>query len=185
MERTNDYISQKSQIRNMVLASLFIAIGILLPVVFHLFALGKNFLPMHIPVILGGMVLGWRLGLIIGLVTPLASSLLTGMPPLMPPVAVSMTFELAVIGSLAGVFKSLCGRNNIAALLLTLLAGRLAWGVAGYFLLPFLGFKGVSVIYPLTAGLISGLPGITVQLVLIPPILMIITKNELQERSRS
>lgn len=179
MEKTNDQAPQKTSVRNMVLASFFIAIGILFPQIFHLLGLGKHFLPMHVPVILGGMVLGWQWGFIIGFITPLSSSLLTGMPPLMPPVSVSMTVELAVIGSLAGLFKSLCGKNIIVALLLTLLFGRLAWGVSGYFLLPLIGFKGVSIVYPLTVGLISSLPGIAVQLLLIPPIVSIITQREI------
>jgi len=180
MTHTRSKSPEKIPVRNLVLAGLFVAIGILIPQAFHLLALGKHFLPMHIPVILGGMLLGWQWGFLIGCITPMGSSLLTGMPPLMPPVAVSMTVELAVIGSLAGVSRSLCGRSIIAALVLTLIAGRLAWGVAGYFLLPLLGFKGVSLVYPLTVGLISSLPGIAVQLLIIPPLVKIIERNEVQ-----
>ncbi|MGV8125356.1 MAG: ECF transporter S component [Candidatus Xenobiia bacterium LiM19] len=68
-------------------SALFITIGMILPILFHAFGLGREFLPMHLPVIIGGVLLGCRMGLIIGLLTPLMSSLFTGMPPMMPPVA--------------------------------------------------------------------------------------------------
>ena len=84
----------------LVLTALFIAAGILLPIFFHGLGLGGAvFLPMHIPVLLGGMLLGWRQGFVIGLVTPLLSCLLTGMPPLLPALPL-MTSELAAYGAL-------------------------------------------------------------------------------------
>ncbi|MHC9539077.1 MAG: ECF transporter S component [Vulcanimicrobiota bacterium] len=149
-------------------SAIFIAIGIILPVLFHLFGLGKEFLPMHIPVILGGILLGWKMGLIIGILTPLMSSLATGMPPMMPPVAVAMMIELAILGTLSGALYPLFRENVIATLLVAILAGRVAWGVIGYFMLPLLGISGVSILYPLGIGLVASLPGLVVQIVLIP-----------------
>lgn len=149
-------------------SALFIAIGIILPVLFHVFGLGKEFLPMHIPVILGGILLGWKMGLIIGILTPLMSSLATGMPPMMPPMAVAMMIELAILGALSGALYPLFRENVIATLLVAILAGRAAWGVIGYFMLPLLGIRGVSILYPLGIGLVASLPGLVVQIIVIP-----------------
>ncbi len=51
---------KKNATLKLVLASLFTAIGLLLPTVFHMFSLGGSiFLPMHIPVLLCGLICGW------------------------------------------------------------------------------------------------------------------------------
>lgn len=45
--------------KKIVLSGLFIALGIIVPTIFHSVNLaGAIFLPMHIPVILGGFLLG-------------------------------------------------------------------------------------------------------------------------------
>ena len=53
-------------IKKMAYGGLLIAIGIILPQLFHIFgqAAGQTFLPMHIPVMLAGMLIGpvWALG---------------------------------------------------------------------------------------------------------------------------
>ena len=86
----------------LVLTSLFIACGLLLPIAFHSFGMGgRTFLPMHLPVFMGGMLLGWLPGLIIGSLTPVLSCFLTGMPPLIPSLPM-MFVELALFGLVSG-----------------------------------------------------------------------------------
>ena len=86
----------------LILTSLFIACGLLLPLAFHSFGMGgRTFLPMHLPVFMGGMLLGWMPGFIIGALTPVLSSLLTGMPPLIPSLPM-MVVELALFGLAPG-----------------------------------------------------------------------------------
>lgn len=46
--------------KNLVMSALFVALGILIPMIFHSMGLGKAFLPMHIPVLLAGFILGKR-----------------------------------------------------------------------------------------------------------------------------
>src|SRR5690554_7579662 len=88
--------------KQLVLTALFLAIGILLPMVFHSFGIsGLVFLPMHIPVLLCGLVCGCRLGGIVGLILPSISLLLTARPPLYP-LRISMALELARYGLAAG-----------------------------------------------------------------------------------
>ena len=90
------------QIRNLTLAAMLLALGLILPLVTgNIPRVGNMLLPMHLPVFLGGLLLGWQYGLILGAVLPLMRSLLFGMPPLYP-VALAMTFELATYGAVAG-----------------------------------------------------------------------------------
>ncbi|WDC85415.1 hypothetical protein PL321_08820 [Caloramator sp. mosi_1] len=57
--------------KKLVLASLFLALGLLIPSIFHMSGLpGNVFLPMHIPVLLCGFILGERYGALIGFITP-------------------------------------------------------------------------------------------------------------------
>ncbi|MDI9464411.1 MAG: ECF transporter S component, partial [Bacillota bacterium] len=84
--------------RNLVLAAFFVALGLLMPFfTAQVPALGARFLPMHLPVLLGGFILGGPLALVVGLITPLLRSFLFGMPPMFP-TAVAMAFELAAYG---------------------------------------------------------------------------------------
>ncbi len=64
---------------------------------------GRTALPMHWPVLLAGLVYGWRAGLLVGLAAPIASHLLSGMPPV--PVLPGMTMELAMYGLVAGAVR--------------------------------------------------------------------------------
>lgn len=119
---------------------------------------------MHIPVFLAGIFVGPVSGLIVGLVCPGMSFLLTGMPP---PYAVPlMSLELPVYGVSMGILIRVI-KFPVLSLLLAMILGRLAFAlglfVFGLFLsLPYgpEAFIKVSVI--------TGLPGIAIQLILIP-----------------
>lgn len=119
---------------------------------------GKVFLPMHIPVLLAGFVLGTRYGLLVGVLAPIINFLVSGMPPV--PYMYAMIFELAAYGLLAGwLFSRL---NLLVSLLGAMLGGRVIFGLAGWFILqkaPFLLIKG---------SVMTGLVGIVLQLVLVP-----------------
>ena len=88
--------------KDLVWAALFLAIGIVIPYVFHVTSLpGQIFLPMHIPVLLCGVILGKKYGLILGILLPFVNSVLLGMPAIFP-TGVSMAFELATYGIVTG-----------------------------------------------------------------------------------
>lgn len=170
--------NSRSSTNKLTVSALLISAGIILPVVFHLIGLGKNFLPMHIPVIIGGFMLDWSHGLLIGLITPLLSALFTGMPPFSPPIAIAMMLELAITGAFSGLFYRLFPGNIYIAMVTALLSGRMVWGIIGFLMLPLIGIKGVPLLYPLGSGLISSLPGIILQIVTIPFILRAINKKD-------
>ena len=95
------------EIEKIVLTGLFIAIGVVLAPLFHSAGLGQVFSPMHFPVLVCGLLLGWKYGLITGLLTPLITSFMLQAPPLFP-MATVMSLELAVYGLLSGLIYNKC-----------------------------------------------------------------------------
>jgi riboflavin transporter FmnP len=153
--------------RRMVFSALFVAFGLLLPMVFHAVGLGGPvFLPMHIPVLVGGLVLGPGAGLVIGLITPLLSSMLTGMPPMGSPILLLMTIELAVYGLTAGALMKWRG-NLLLSLGGAMLSGRIAMGLAVALVRLAIPFPGTPVAY-VTGSVLSSLPGLAIQIVVVP-----------------
>jgi hypothetical protein len=150
-----------------VASSLFIAFGVMLPVAFHFFgALGRVFLPMHIPVLIAGLFLGGYAGLAVGALTPVLSSLLTGMPPLMPTLPV-MAAELAVYGAAGGYLYNVRRWNLYVSLTAAMVAGRLAAAMMVYALATMLNINISPAVY-VTGAFVTGLPGIVIQLALVP-----------------
>lgn len=159
-----------NHIKDIAIASLMVAMGIVLP---FLTAsnpqLGSIFLLMHIPVLISGLVLGPKYGLIVGMMTPILRSLLFMMPPLYPQ-ALVMMFELGAYGFFIGLsYRTLSKTsfNVYASLLIALLLGRVVWGVAASFFYPLAGLNFSFSIF-LKAGFVTSLPGIGIQIVLIP-----------------
>ncbi|MDR7484559.1 MAG: ECF transporter S component [Armatimonadota bacterium] len=167
-------------------AGVGLAMALALPLVVHAVGLGPTLLPMHLPVLLMGALGGARVGCLVGAVAPALSHLLTGMPPVVPPVAPLMMVELATYGLVAGVVRGwvraygtppgrartqvplhLSLAREYVWLVPTLAAGRLALGTAAAIIGPALGLKMSAVAY-LQAALVTGVPGIVIQLVVVP-----------------
>lgn len=161
------------KIRKLVLGALFTALGVLLPMVFHFVPnAGSVFLPMHIPVLLCGLICGWPYGLACGILAPLLSSLLTGMPPaaMLP----GMLCELAVYGAVSGLLSQFIrtGKalvDTYLALLGAMLAGRLVAGATNALIFRAGAY---SLQTWIAASFVTALPGIIIQLVLIPILIM-------------
>lgn len=173
-----------SEQKNLILSGLLIAIGLVIPAIFHSYGInGSIYLPMHIPVLLCGLICGWRYGLIVGLLVPLLNSLLAGMPPLFP-VAVAMAFELATYGLVAGLVSSRLSGNRyqiIGSLIIAMMAGRVVLGIANSILLGVAG-NAYSFEAFISGAFITALPGIIIQLVVIPIILAALEKASLLEK---
>ena len=115
-------MQNRAKTYKLVLAALFLALCLVLPIVTGgIPAIGNMLLPMHIPVLLCGLVCGWQYGLVIGFVAPLLRSALFGMPPLYP-IALAMAFELAAYGLVIGLVYARLARRGVAALYGSLLA---------------------------------------------------------------
>ncbi len=154
-------------VKKLTYGGIFIALGILLPIAFHWVGLGRTFLPMHIPILLAGFFAGPLTAAMVGVITPLLSSVLTGMPPLAP-TGLMMAVELPIYGLLVGAAYHRWSLGKIPALLSAVLAGRLVYGLLMWLALPLFGLEGIHPLYPIGAGLIGSLPGVLLQLVLVP-----------------
>lgn len=156
--------------KDLVWVALFLAIGIVIPYIFHITSLpGQIFLPMHIPVLLCGVILGKRYGLILGLLLPFVNSVLLGMPPIFP-TGISMAFELATYGVLTGLLYKDKKCNIFIALIGAMIAGRIVSGIANYILLT-VGRDGFVFTAFLATTFVKAIPGIIIQLILIPVVL--------------
>ena len=160
-------MNKMSHIKRLSITALCIALCYVLPIAFHGIGLGSILSPMHIPVLLCGLVCGWPYGLVCGLLGPFLSSLLTGMPPaaMLP----SMMVECAVYGAVSGiVLKTLrtgsTTRDLYIALVIAMLAGRVVSGIAKALILS----PGITMSAWVAASFVTALPGILVQLVVIP-----------------
>jgi len=165
--------------RKMVLASFFLVIGLVLPFFTgQIPAIGNMLLPMHIPVLLCGFICGWKYGLAVGGILPLLRSLLFGMPVLFPN-AVGMAVELAVYGACAGGFGKRFGHKLTGiypALVITMVAGRVAWGITSFGLFSMLGNSFTWKLF-FAQSVLNAIPGIVLQLVLIPLIVRLIPQE--------
>lgn len=168
---------KRLDLRRLILAAFFIALGMILPSLTGP-SLGRMLLPMHIPVLLCGFVVGWPYGLIVGLILPLFRSYLLGMPPLFP-TALAMTFELGVYGFLTGYLYQHFPKGSTfiyVNLILAMIGGRSVWGLASVILF---GLAGQSFSWQLfmSGALINAVPGIILQLIAIPAIVIALQKN--------
>ena len=175
-------------LKKLVLSALFMAIGLILPFFTgQIPAIGKMLLPMHIPVLLCGLICGWQYGLGVGFVLPLLRSLLFSFPAMYPN-AVSMAFELAVYGAVVGWLYTRsrwqCVRALYRCLIPAMLAGRLVWGGVMVILM---GLSGGDFTWELFLGgaLLNALPGIALQLVLIPAVMVLLDRTKLVCFTRS
>ena len=170
------------QIKRMVLAAMFLAIGQVLPFLTgQIPQIGRMLLPMHIPVFLCALICGWQYGVPMAFLLPLMRSLLFGMP-LFFPTAISMAFELAAYAFVAGFLYARsrwqCIRALYVAMIAAMVVGRLVWGGAQALLL---GLSGNS--FPFSAFLAgavtNAIPGILLQLILIPSLMLALDRTKL------
>ena len=169
-------------IKNLILAALFLALGILLPMPFHVVGAGSAFLPMHIPVLLCGLICGWQYGALCGFIVPLLSSLFTGMPPIFP-TAPAMMLELCAYGVMTGLLYRRAKQNIYVSLIGSMLAGRVVSGLANA---VFMGMAGKAYGFSmfLTGAFVTALPGIVIQLIAVPLIVMALEKAHVLEKPR-
>jgi len=160
----------------LVLGGLFIALGVIVPQVFHLFgaAAGKVFLPMHIPVMFAGFFAGPVIGLITGILSPVLSSLITGMPPV--PMLYFMMFELGAYGFSAGILFRKYKLNVYVSLIISMLFGRLIYGLVLIVAVNVLGISSLSNISVIGAT-ITGIPGLIIQLVFVPAVVYLVERR--------
>ena len=174
------------RIKKTVITALCVALCIVLPMAFHAVKnAGTIFLPMHIPVLLCGLICVWQYGLVCGLIGPALSTLLTQMPPMA--ILPAMTAELAVYGAVTGLmmyaFKYKTTYLSLYVSLVTaLIAGRVVSGI-----LKALIFSAGSYSFSvwITASFVTCLPGLAIQLAIIPSLVKVLDKAKLLPRRQA
>ncbi len=179
LTKRNAGVKTKITVKSLISAAL-IALAVILPQIVHA-ALGVSggvqWLPMYLPVLIGGCLLGWKWGLSVGVLSPIISFLVTlsfGNPM---PVAVRLPYmvaELAVFATVTGLFSKSISENSwmaFPAVLLAAVAGRLT------FLTVAAIFQTVS---PISASMVweqiqTGLSGLLLQAVIAPAIIMVLS----------
>ena len=173
-------MKKQNNILKLVLAAMFLALAYVMPFLTgQIPEIGSMLCPMHIPVLLCGFVCGWPWGLLVGFIAPLLRSLTLGMPPLFPK-AICMAFELAAYGAMAGIMHKILPKKKISiygSLLTAMIVGRIVFGVAMF---TCMNIKGGA--YTLTAFItgtvLEAIPGIVLQIVLIPILVMLIENTK-------
>lgn len=164
----------KTKIYRLILSAMFLALALVLPLLTgQIPEIGKALCPMHIPVLLCGFFCGPWYAAVVGFVAPFLRFLMFGMPPLMPK-GIGMAFELLTYGLVAGLMYKLLPKKKpyvYVSLIGAMIAGRIVWGIArtvlyGLGKAPF-GWEAF-----ITGAIIEAVPGIIVQIVLIPILVM-------------
>ena len=166
----------RNSVKNMTLTAVCVALCVVLPIAFHSIPdAGSVFLPMHIPVLICGMICGWPYGLICGLMGPLLSSAITGMPPIA--ILPAMMIECGTYGMVSGIMLKLVHTRSTygdlyIALVVAMLAGRVLSGIAKALIF----MPGMAMTAWITASFITALPGILIQLVFLPSVVLTLMK---------
>ena len=165
---------KKNDIKKLTLSAMFLALALVMPFLTgQIPQIGSMLCPMHIPVLLCGFFCGGPWGLVVGFIAPLLRSVTFGMPPMFP-TAVCMAVELATYGFVAGFLHNRLPKANwnvFPSLLCAMIAGRVVWGVT-MLLCMGLDTTKFGVATFITGAVLNAVPGIIVQIVLIPVIVI-------------
>ena len=174
----------KAPIKKITLTAMFMAIGLVLPFFTgQIPQVGNMMLPMHLPVLLCGLICGWQYGGILGFILPCLRFVLFGMPPLFP-IGISMEFELSVYGSVIGLLFQKCRVKSIGtlygSLILAMLSGRIIWGIVR-FIIGGVTQSAFTWQLFMAGAFMNAIPGIILQLFVIPSVMLILNKVGLMQ----
>lgn len=168
----------KNNTKNMCIAGVSLAIALLLPFITgQIPTIGQMLSPMHIPVLICGMLAGWEYGFAVGFISPLLRSLLFGMPAIMPN-GVAMAFELAAYGLVVGIMIEILPKKILFIyldLIIAMLSGRAVWGIARFIIGKLIGPNFTFSMF-LSGAFITAIPGIILHLLIIPPVVIALRK---------
>ena len=173
-------MQEMSAVKKSIITAVCIALCVVLPQAFHAVPnAGAIYLPMHIPVLLCGLLCGWSYGLLCGLAGPALSALLTGMPP--AAVLPGMLVECGVYGLAAGLLMQLVRTKHLYAdqyisLAAAMLLGRVVSGIAKALIFSVGSYSMASWV---AGSFVTALPGIVIQLALLPSIVYALMRARL------
>ena len=166
-------------VKKLVFTAVCAALCLVLPMAFHSIPnAGTIFLPMHIPVLLCGLICGWPYGGVCGILGPLISCVITGMPPMaMLP---SMMVECCAYGFVTGMLmRHVHTKHAVADLYISLVSAMVVGRVLAGCAKAWIFTPGISPFAWVTTSLIAGIPGIVIQLILMPLVVLGLTRAKL------
>ena len=172
---------EKKNLLKLVYSAVCLALCMVLPFLTgQIPEIGQALSPMHIPVILCGFLCGGPWGLVVGYVAPLLRNMIFGMPPMFPS-GLAMAFELAVYGLMSGLLYKAFPKKVpfiYVSLIIAMISGRIVWGIVR---MVMAGVTGTEFTFAAFIGgaITSAIPGIIVQIVLIPILVMAMKKAKL------
>ena len=173
-----------TKLKKLIFSAFFLALGFILPMfIGQIPTLGKALLPMHIPIFLCGMICGWQYGALVGFILPILRSLIFSVP-VMYPTAIAVAFEMSVYGLTIGLLYGFSEKKSIVtiyiSMLIAMILGRIVRCLAEIVLL---GLQGNAFVWKtfVTGVILSSMPGIILQLILIPLIMITLKKVKLLE----
>ena len=174
-------MTTKNSVLRLSYSAVCLALALVLPFLTgQIPQIGNMLCPMHLPVLLCGFLCGWPYGLAVGFAAPILRFALFGMPPIFP-TGIAMAFELGTYGLLAGLMNHLLPKKYwtlYVSLAVAMLGGRIVWGLVRLFLA---GLSGSEFLFSafIAGAFTSAVPGIAVQLILIPPIVLALRRAHL------
>lgn len=172
--------NSKSPIVKLVYSAVCLALCLVLPFLTgQIPQVGSALCPMHFPVLIAGFICGPWWAMVVGLIAPLLRHVIFGMPPLLT--AIAMAAELAAYGWVSGCLYSVLPKKTpyiYVSLIIAMISGRVLWGAVRVLLT---GVSGEPFTWSLfIGGAITGaIPGIILQLVLIPAVIMALKRANL------
>ena len=177
MPMTRNDARSSVQIRKLTYSALYLAIALVLPFLTgQIPEIGSMLCPMHIPALLCGFVCGWPWGLAVGFISPLLRAVMFGMPTLFP-----TGVAMAAYGAVSGILYRIFPRRNwsvYVTLIAAMIVGRLVWGGV-QFMMAGLQHTVFDRSLFLAGAVTNALPGILVQIILIPILVITMEKAKL------
>lgn len=182
----NETKTQKP-VQTLSTAAMMLALGLFLPFFTgQIPQIGSMLCPMHLPILLCGFLCGWKYGLAVGFILPLLRSVTFGAPPFYT--AIAMAFELAAYGFLTGFLYARSRWQCVFALyrclIAAMLGGRIVWALARIALSGVSGQAFTWQIF-LSGAFLTAIPGIILQLVFIPAVMVALDRTGLVRFRRS
>ncbi len=167
---TKNAVIENRFIKKLTYSALCLALALVLPFLTgQIPEIGSMLCPMHLPVLICGYLCSWQYGAVVGFAAPFLRMLLFSMPPVYT--AIPMAFELAVYGAASGIFYRAFSKRSLKGIYLSLipsmLLGRVVWGGVK-FILAGLNHTEFSFALFLGGAFTTAIPGIILQLILVP-----------------
>ena len=172
--------NKKSNIRHITLAGLLLAVGIVLPKFFHMIGAGAGsvFLPLFYGVAIAALILPVKYSVAVAFLTPIISYFISGMPPV--PIIFFMIIELVSYAIFVHVLHKKL--SPVISIALGLILSRTVYILSIIIAVKLLHLPVPFVsVYALIAGIATSIPGIIIQIVVVPLIYFIYQKRGVNE----